>query len=68
MKLTRQFTIICEGYKQYAAFKKFAGLSLEQRATSKIPSKLPPLLMNLGPTFIKLGQILSTRADMLPKE
>jgi ubiquinone biosynthesis protein len=68
MKLTRQFTIIREGYKQYAAFKKFARLSLEQRATSKIPSKLPPLLMNLGPTFIKLGQILSTRADMLPKE
>lgn len=66
MKLTRQFVIIREIYRQYTAFKKFSKLSPEQRAESDIPSKLPLALIRLGPTFIKLGQILSTRADMLP--
>ena len=43
-------------------------LSQPQRAGSDIPSKLPATLLKLGPAFIKLGQILSTRPDVLPKE
>lgn len=32
------------------------------------PKKLVDTIEKLGPTFIKLGQIMSTRVDMLPKE
>lgn len=31
------------------------------------PQKLPVMLEELGPTFVKLGQILSMRSDMLPQ-
>jgi ubiquinone biosynthesis protein len=32
------------------------------------PEKLKMILEDLGPTFVKLGQIMSMRTDMLPKE
>lgn len=32
------------------------------------PEKIVHILEELGPTFIKLGQILSTRIDLIPKE
>ena len=31
------------------------------------PQKLPVMLEELGPTFVKLGQIMSMRSDMLPQ-
>lgn len=32
------------------------------------PEKLRAVLEDMGPTFIKLGQIMSMHPDMLPKE
>jgi ubiquinone biosynthesis protein len=64
----KQFTILKEGFKQFLAFKQFAQLTAEEKAKSQIPYELTGALIKLGPAFIKLGQILSTRGDMLPKE
>ncbi|MGW9629855.1 ABC1 kinase family protein [Agromyces sp. NPDC055520] len=36
------------------------------RATAESPAHLRAALEELGPTFIKLGQLLSTRSDLLP--
>jgi len=48
---------------------RFMGWARENGAEGRSnPEDLPRDLERLGPTFIKLGQFLSTRADMLPPE
>lgn len=38
------------------------------KGNSNSPSLLVEKLINLGPVFVKLGQVLSTRSDLLPSE
>lgn len=38
------------------------------RETPSLAERLPDVLQELGPTFVKLGQILSTRQDLIPAE
>src|SRR5574340_338908 len=46
--------------KLFVSRKKFEGLS--------IPERIRRVLEEIGATFVKLGQIASTRADLLPAD
>jgi predicted unusual protein kinase regulating ubiquinone biosynthesis (AarF/ABC1/UbiB family) len=51
----------------------FSGMNLDSRAVHDLPPEGNPEqfvtdLESLGPTFVKLGQMLSTRPDMVPVE
>jgi ubiquinone biosynthesis protein len=55
--------------RQIRAYRRFVRLSPEERARREdVPNEFVAALVALGPTFVKLGQILSTRPDVLPKE
>ena len=52
---------------QTARGREIAAILLKYHAERGIsPEKLRLILQDLGPTFIKLGQIFSTRTDVLP--
>lgn len=48
--------------RDYRAFRAF----LSGAKNAETPAAFAAHLVELGPTFVKLGQILSTRSDVLP--
>ena len=55
------------GLERFAATQKLFGHAPQQAALTQ-PEHLRMALEEMGTTFVKLGQILSTRADLLPPE
>jgi len=51
-------------YNVYEYFKLLFGLEVDESAK---PQKIREALEKLGPSFIKLGQVLSTRPDIVPQ-
>jgi len=48
--------------------EKISGKQPERMETLSRPARVRMTLQELGPTFVKLGQILSTRPDLIPLE
>lgn len=61
--LLRLFSIVCVLLPQYRALRRFAAGTSDPAA----PARFAASLVALGPTFVKLGQMLSTRPDVMPQ-
>ena len=61
-RLNIEQNIIGRGFKKFVPIKKLDVFD------QPVPVRVRMALEELGPTFIKLGQILSTRADLIPLE
>ena len=54
------------GRSLYQRFK--GGKPPQEDELTNLPGRITQVMKELGPTFIKLGQLLSTRRDLLPKD
>ncbi|MEO7991332.1 MAG: AarF/UbiB family protein [Chryseolinea sp.] len=63
--MNTKWKIIRTGIRQYRAYKEFSRLNDQKKNKSIIPERFVSDILELGPVFIKVGQILSTRSDLL---
>jgi len=66
--ITHGFGYIVDRLNIKTRFIKFKPLKKPEAFSQPLPVRVRKVLEELGPTFIKLGQILSTRADLIPLE
>jgi Predicted unusual protein kinase len=72
-RITRGFTILRKMTPRLLKYREFRrkilrGESVNREEMREEAKKFVDSLIELGPTFIKLGQVLSVRADVLPEE
>jgi ubiquinone biosynthesis protein len=67
MLKSKRFREIVRSFSKYG-FGHFLHTTLRSEKTKRDPENLKKLFEELGPTFMKLGQILSTRPDLVPPE
>ncbi|QSX07865.1 AarF/ABC1/UbiB kinase family protein [Alkalibacter rhizosphaerae] len=67
MLKSKRFRQIVRAFSKYG-FGHFIHTTLRSEKTKRDPENLKHLFEELGPTFMKLGQILSTRPDLVPPE
>jgi ubiquinone biosynthesis protein len=69
LKRYKDIAVLFAKYGQPGMASKFGfnGGEPEPMAGAADPQELPNDLERLGPTFVKLGQLLSSRADLLPE-
>lgn len=65
IRLLRISWLMLRHYRAFRTFMKYD--EDEQKHYLNIPRKFAQSLLELGPLFVKLGQILSTRPDVLPE-
>lgn len=66
MRFIRMSWLLLRHYRAFRTFRRLPERERTQRVD--IPRQFVQALIALGPLFIKIGQILSTRPDILPKE
>ncbi|MDQ6739307.1 MAG: AarF/UbiB family protein, partial [Actinomycetota bacterium] len=64
LRLLRISRLLLRHYRAFRTFTKLTDAAQQQRV--QIPRQFAQALLDLGPLFVKLGQILSTRPDVLP--
>lgn len=68
LSIDRATVTLVASLRSIAEFAAFRRLRRDRQQRSELPKRFAERLIRLGPLFVKIGQILSTRPDLLPQE